>query len=921
MNAILAVAALLQVQVRDEAKDWRLITTANFRIYYPADEMLPRAKEFAGWFERARTELGEATGTVPPVVNVFLYRSFHDLLQSSFLGNIRPVQARIRDRGGPAEAPPRRDCAECRPNARSRALALAEPLRDRIFIHCQASDRWNYWFVKHELAHHCQFAAMFPMRLPSWQIALKNPLVGSWWWEGGADYWAGAFDSMKDLYVRDLAREGLYSLADLFEPDVLPPHDYMAIYYQGSHFWRFLEEAHGEGTGRRLFERTVKGLQLGPMRPLQAVTGLKRAQLEREFEAHEKTRWAGLLQGRSAPEGRLTDTRRYYRRRSTMGRWSPDGAKLAWIGNLDTVPDLYVDGKGLLGWNRSLAGELLVSPPSWSPDGSRLAVVEWITNRDRILLVDLGGGTEAIELDFDEVYDPAWAPDGKRIAFTALKHGTSDLYVLHLDTRQVERLSEDAAGDFHPAWSKDGTLAWIKETEGRTVLHVAGRGAVTKSWALMEYPTWAPDGKSVVLAADVAGVWDAFQVDPATGSAKRLTKVPGGAFYPQLHPTDGRLLITYYEGRGHDLYAVTPLAQEEPGFDEEGRKGWYEQFRKTRQETDPGTKTRVWGLDWLHLPVLSGSLLTPGAELLAGDRDAENRLGALGYYSSHDDWESIAVATNTRWRTTIGALGGAGRLEELLEYRAMPFVDYPITKTLIVEAGWTFREREQHFEKGPIDEDEYFDCGPTLAVLYANQRSYQGWDPTWGLSAGAWASFYRPGFGGDRNLNEYYAFAEASKDVVQDWIVWARVQWERLDTEDGILEPEVLEIKDAVRGAARLEGIERGSVSLELRFPIWRDLRAKPLWLVGLAEWWVIKDIRGFVFADAGYAAREIEDAKDDDFGAASAGAGLRIDFSFMLWPFINGRWPFRLELWGALVGQDELDPRAEWGGMLSFRY
>ena len=65
-----------------------------------------------------------------------------------------------------------------------RGLALAEPLQSRILIHCQASDRYNIWFIRHELLHHAQYEAMYSWRIPSWLIAAKGPLVPAWWWEG-----------------------------------------------------------------------------------------------------------------------------------------------------------------------------------------------------------------------------------------------------------------------------------------------------------------------------------------------------------------------------------------------------------------------------------------------------------------------------------------------------------------------------------------------------------------------------------------------------------------------------------------------------------------------------------------------------------------------------------------------------------------
>lgn len=911
MAAWLAAALLLQVQVRDEAKDWRRIDTPHFRIHYPDDGLLPRARDFAGWFEEARADLAGRTGIEPPTVNVFLYRSYHDLQKSSYTADLAPLHERVR---GPALAPraAARDAPACRLHAHGRALALAEPTRDRIFIHCQPSDRWNYWFAKHELVHQFQFAHLYAFRLPSWLIALKDPVVPSWWWEGGADYWAGIFDSTKDQFVRDLANERLFDLKELHTPDILNPHDYLAIYYQGSYFWRFLEESYGPDMTRRLWDRTDQGLPLASQKPLQHAAGKTRVELEAEFNAHYRKKWDAAAAGRGVPTDRLTDTRAYYRRRSWGGRWSPDGRRLAWVGDKDVRPELYVDGAGLLGWDRSVDGSRLVSPPSWSPDGRRLAIVEQRTHRDLLLLVDAAGGTDrTIELPFDEVYDPAWAPDGRRLAFTALKHGTSDLYVLHLDGERVERLTEDAAGDFSPAWSKDGALAWIKEVEGRTLLHVLGKGAVSKTWALLEYPQWTSDGKSIVVAADVGGVWDAFVLDPATGAARRLTRFKGGVHYPAQHP-DGSLLIGYYEGRGMDLYRVPWNPQEEPGFDEEGRRGWYDAFKKPAPQGEPAEKTRVWGVDWFMAPVLSQSLVTPGLEFAFGDRDAETRLALTASALGSDSWAAGAALVNTRWWPTIGIAAGTLRNGDFVEHQGRPFVDFPLWNTLEVGGGWIARHRTDIQDDFP--DPHFFDSGPSASIRYSNLDGYQNRDDAWGLAFGGSAAWFREDFGGDRDQNEYFVFGEFAFDLAEDWIVWSRVTWEKLVAEV-LLFDELLEIEPVVRGAEDLEGIERGMATVELRFPLARDFLWKPLELIGLGEWLILKDLRGFAFGQAGYVGFEIAHAWDDDFGAASAGLGLRLDLSFLAWPVVNARAPVRLEGWWAIVGQDNDDARGAIGG------
>ncbi len=914
MITLLATAFLMQIQVRDEPKDWRLIETPHFRVYYPSDELLPRAKEFAGWFEKARTELVQAMGTEPPKVNVFLYRSFHDLLQASFFGSPKaePLSQKVRE---PAlkETPKtldglmkqigRQDCHACRLSAKSRALAISEPLRDRIFIHCQGSDRWNFWFIKHELAHHFQFEHLFAFRLPSWLIALKDPIIPQWWWEGGADYWAGIFDSEKDQFVRDLADEHLYDLKELFAIDTLNFYDFISVYYEGSYFWRFLDEKYGPGTGRRLYERTDEGLPIASQKPVQHVVGKNRVDIERDFAESLKKKWEPLMQGRVVPSDRLTDTRAYYRRRTWGGRYSPDGKHLAWVGDADTWPELYVDGKGQFGIWRGISTGWVASPPSWSPDGRRIAVIEWTTNRDQLVLVNLDGGSETIKLpELDELYDPDWSPDGTKIVLGALKDGRSDIYVLTLADRKVERLTDHAAAYSHPAWSKDGKIAYVKEEDGHTILYVHGQGPITKTWALLDHPEWSPDGKSILVAADVGGVWDAFEIDVATGKAKRLTKFRGGVSYPAYHPTDGSIVITYFQGRGSDLFRVKPERQDEPGFDEEARKPWYDQFKKPAPQGEPADKTRVFGVNWLMFPVTSTSLLLPGVEFSMGDRDGENTLTLGGYGVSGRTYAAAGTIANTRYRPTLGATAGLSKSGDLFEARGEPFVEVPLWTTVTTGGGWVGRYREQ--EEKDFPDPHFFDSGPTVAMRFSDRIPVHLHDYEWGFSFGGSATFFSDTFGGDRELNEYFAFIEGSTDFLgQDWLLWIRCNFNKMESRH-FLQDELIKLRDVVRGGRDLEGISSYSASLELRFPIWRDFLWKPLEVIGLGEWLMLKDLRGFVFGDLGYLATEVGSLVNQDAWAYSAGAGLRLDFSIMLWPLINVRVPARIEFWGAFVGQ-----------------
>ena len=52
---------------------------------------------------------------------------------------------------------------------------------------------------------------------------------------------------------------------------------------------------------------------------------------------------------------------------------------------------------------------------------------------------------------------PAGSPDGRKIAFTSMRDGPSDIYVMDSDGSNVVRLTNSNFLELDPSWSPDGT--------------------------------------------------------------------------------------------------------------------------------------------------------------------------------------------------------------------------------------------------------------------------------------------------------------------------------------------------------------------------------------------------------------------------------------------------------------------------------
>ncbi len=151
-----------------------------------------------------------------------------------------------------------------------------------------------------------------------------------------------------------------------------------------------------------------------------------------------------------------------------------------------------------------------------------------------VIAPDGSGQTRLTEDPAGDVH-PAWSPDGTRIAFTSDRGGAEAIHVMNADgsdPRPLVDVADPDSGDTQDwaAWSPDGER--IAFVEGGGIFTVAADGSdrqtVLEDDAFYRELDWSPDGDTLAYASNkIDGDYEVFAVDVASGEETRLTTLEG----------------------------------------------------------------------------------------------------------------------------------------------------------------------------------------------------------------------------------------------------------------------------------------------------------------------------------------------------------------------------------------------------------
>ena len=70
--------------------------------------------------------------------------------------------------------------------------------------------------------------------------------------------------------------------------------------------------------------------------------------------------------------------------------------------------------------------------------------------------MDANGGNQQRLTNTGNNWLPSWSPDGKRIAFTSMRDGNAEIYLMDADGENPQNLTKHPNYDWDASWSPDG---------------------------------------------------------------------------------------------------------------------------------------------------------------------------------------------------------------------------------------------------------------------------------------------------------------------------------------------------------------------------------------------------------------------------------------------------------------------------------
>jgi tricorn protease len=165
------------------------------------------------------------------------------------------------------------------------------------------------------------------------------------------------------------------------------------------------------------------------------------------------------------PTRNLTSTSKAHEK---WARWSPDGARIAFISDATGEEEIYLinqDGSGVPE-QLTRGGQAMRYAPLWSPDGKKLAFADK-DGKLFVLTIEDKALREVAREGRGQIRDYQWSPDGRFLAFSMSEMTFfRSIYIWSEDENQLRRITGAYFSEWNPVWDPEGNyLYYLSDRE------------------------------------------------------------------------------------------------------------------------------------------------------------------------------------------------------------------------------------------------------------------------------------------------------------------------------------------------------------------------------------------------------------------------------------------------------------------------
>ncbi|MBD3178398.1 MAG: hypothetical protein GF417_01745 [Candidatus Latescibacteria bacterium] len=478
--------------------------------------------------------------------------------------------------------------------------AFAEPNRRRMVLHFSGDNTDYRNTAVHELIHIFEFDIIYGNLLRSVfsrSLLFRIPL---WLAEGCSEYYSKGFDDEADMFMRDA------TIFDYAPRNLDYAGGYM-VYKAGQSVIDYIVKTYGERKVIDIMRRLRETRSID--RALRETIGLNTAQLTEEWRKYLRRRYWPMYADKNAPEKsgrRLTDHMEEHHYSNSKPEFASGGEEIVFYSRRGGLDGIYlmnaVTGeveKQLIEGNISDKFEILRSMKSnlaVNPAGDELAFVAKSSGANRMFILDIPSDEiiEEIELPLDFFFSPSYSPDGSRIAFSGVKNGQTDIYILERASIELRKVTDDVQDEKDVSWYPGGERliysrsprlvqnpdAGIEERIGIDYFaREIERGSCSGDIWMVDLQTGSKEvvistgsddlspliikgGKEIVFISNESGIFNLYRGSVEYGNYYRFTDVIGGLFSPDYSSDKDRLVYTAFNSAGYDIFIMDNFSED-----------------------------------------------------------------------------------------------------------------------------------------------------------------------------------------------------------------------------------------------------------------------------------------------------------------------------------------------------------------------